>query len=85
MIQFLKDRYYELYDLPHFYLGINDEWKCHLFSILYIIILLILIILIIKIFFEIRKSRKERMKSFRHIEKTLLKPYDNNKNKDNIK
>jgi hypothetical protein len=85
MLEFLIDRYYELYDLPNFYLGIEEPWKCHLFSILFIVILIILTIWVIKTGKEIYLSKIERIKQLRKIQKTLMKPYDNkNKNKKNI-
>lgn len=85
MLEFLKQRYYELYDLPNYYLGIEEEWKCHVFSILFIIILIISSIWVIKTGIEIYKSKKERMKSFRSIQKSLMAHYDKkDKNKNNI-
>jgi len=85
MLEFLKQRYYELYDLPSFHLGIEDPWKCHVFSILFIIILLVVIAWIIKTGIEVSKSKRERMRSLRKIQKTLMEHYDDkNKNENNI-
>jgi len=83
MIEFLKRAYEELYDLPNFYLGIEDGWKSHTFSVLFLILMIAGFTFIIKSMLQVRKSRKERMKMLRRMNKTLLGPYDQKLNEKN--
>jgi hypothetical protein len=79
--EILKRAYEDLYDLPHFYLGIKDETYCHIFSAVFILILILGIALTIKTRIEIYYIRKERRASQRRIEKLLIMSLDNKKTK----
>lgn len=87
MIEFLKKLYEELYDLPNFYLGIEDGWKSHAFCAIFLILMVLSFIFIIKNAIEVHKSRRERMKSLKNIKKMLLRPFDEdlNKKKKNVR
>lgn len=87
MFEFLKKAYEELYDLPNFYLGIEDGWKSHMFAILFFILMAISASWVIKMMLELRKSRKDRKRAFIEIERQILKPYDQklNEKNDNIR
>jgi hypothetical protein len=86
MLEFLRDRYYELYDLPNFYLGIENETYCHIFSILFLIFLAGLILLAIKNAREYYTLRRDRRIIQRKIERSIMGVLEEkDKNKKNLK
>jgi len=84
---FLQKLYWDAYDLPSYYLGIEGETSCHIFTALFLIILALAWIWIIKTKIEIHKMRKERRESKKRIDKLLLgviEEKDKNKKAKNI-
>lgn len=72
MIELLKRMYESAYDLPYYYLKIENETYCHIFTILFLISLAALITLVIKLIIETHKIRKERKKIEANIRKMLF-------------
>jgi len=83
MNEFLKRAYAELYDLPNFYIGIDDGWKSHVFAILFLILMFGAIVWLVKMMIELRRGRKDRKKVLRNIERSMLTPYDQKLNEKN--
>ena len=82
MIEFLKRAYEQVYDLPYYYLGIQGELACHLFSIFFILALFLSMLYLIKEMIGFRKRGKESKKLKRKMEKSLLGAMEeHNKNK----
>ena len=82
MIEFLKRAYEQVYDLPYYYLGIQGETACHLFSIFFILALFLSMGLIIKELIGFRKRGKKSKLLKRKMEKSLLgalEEHDKNK------
>jgi hypothetical protein len=79
--------YYDAYDLPNYYLKIEDPLYCHIFTIVFLILLTAFIIFDIKLIIETHKIRRERKAIDRRIEKLLfgnLGDKDKNKKLKNI-
>ena len=72
MIEFFKKAYEQVYDFPYYYLGIQGETACHIFSIFLILAIFLGGALIIKEAIGFRKRGKERKKLLRKMEKSLL-------------
>jgi len=70
--EFLKRAYEEAYDLPNFYLGIENELYCHVFTIFFLIALFTAVALNIKMVLSMRGSKKERKAWKKKIEKSIL-------------
>jgi len=83
MIEFIKRRYEELYDLPTFYLGIDEGWKAHMFCALFLLLMAIAIWWFIRQAKEWRKNRIEQKKILRNIEKSILENYNQKLNEKN--
>jgi len=83
MIEFLKRAYAELYDLPAYYIGIEEGWRCHVFSILFLIMLASVFVWLVKMSLEFRKNSKQGKRTLKNIEKYLLNPYDKKLNEKN--
>ena len=87
MIEFLKKAYEQVYDLPYYYLGIQGETACHIFSIFFILALFLSMALIIKEMIGFQKRGMEKKKLRRKIERSLLDAlgeHDKNKKVKNI-
>jgi hypothetical protein len=87
ILEFLKRMYEDAYDLPNFYLGIEDELYCHVFTIFFLIALLFSFLLLLKIILGRRETRKEDIKRTKRIEKSILgvlESKDKNKKEKNI-
>jgi len=85
--EFLQKIYWEAYDLPSFYIGIEGNVSCHIFTSLFLILLLIGWIWIIKMRIGIYKMRKEGRSRKKRIDKLLLgvlEEKDKNKKAKNI-
>jgi len=79
--------YESAYDLPNYYLKIEDPTYCHIFTILFIILLVVAWIFVIKLIIsthKIRRERKEIEKRIRKILFTSLGDKDINKKLKNI-
>ena len=83
MIEFLKRAYEELYDLPAYYIGIEEGWRCHVFSILFLIMIAAVIVWFVKMSIGFRKSSKQGKRTLKNIQKSLLDPYDQKLNEKN--
>jgi hypothetical protein len=84
---FLERFYEDIYSLPNFYLGIEDEYTCHVFSISFLIFLLLMSIFIIKTGIGASTLKKERGKIKKRINKMILgvvEEKDKNKKEKNI-
>ena len=85
MLEFLKRLYYEAYDLPAFYIGIDEGWKSHLFTIFFILALFLSFAYIIRLMIGSKKERKARREMKRKMERSLLDVFEeHNKNKKNL-
>jgi len=85
--EFFKKLYWDAYELPSYYLKIEGELECHLFTIGFILFILLMIIWIIKMQKEILVIRKERRAMKKRIDKLLLgvlEERDKNKKAKNI-
>lgn len=81
MKEFFKRAYLEVYDIPSFYMGWENEFLCHLFSVFFIMALFLGCAYLIKIMF-FSKNREDKKKRKRNIEKMLLGVLEEkNKNK----
>lgn len=81
MIEFLKKIYEAVYEIPRFYIGIEEKY-CHIFSILSMIIMIGTLCFLIKIILEVCQMRKKRKGINRNIDKSLVNLLgDKNKNK----
>ena len=73
MWEFLKRAYEEVYDLPNFYLGFEEEWYCHVFSVLFLLAMFLSIAYVFQIMFRGSKKRRiEERKRKRSIERMIL-------------
>lgn len=85
MIEILKKIYESAYELPSFYLGIENETYCHIFTSFFILALLLSLILIIKMAIGTKKERRDRRERKRKMEKNILKVLEErDKNKKNL-
>jgi hypothetical protein len=85
--EFLKRMYEQAYDVPNFYLGIENELYCHVFTIFFILLLFLGCAYIIKLFLSLDGGRKVRRKKKREMYKMILgvlEEKDKNKKKGNI-
>jgi hypothetical protein len=85
--EFFKKIYWDAYDLPSYYLGIEGDIPCHIFTSLFLMLLLIVWIWIMKMKIEIYKMRKENKSRKKRIDKLLLgvlEEKDKNKKKGNV-
>lgn len=76
-----------IYEIPSFYLKIEDELYCHVFSIISITLVFLGLIYLIKTWIIIRKNRKEMKAIKRRTDKLLLEllgEKDKNKKEKNI-
>ena len=64
--------YESAYDLPNYYLKIEDPTYCHIFTILFLICLASLITFVVKLIIETHKIRKERKRIEANIRKLLF-------------
>jgi len=81
MIEFFKNIYNAVYEIPRFYLGIEEKY-CNIFTILSIIIMVGVLCYLIKIMLEVKKMRKKRKSIKRNIDKSFVSLLgDKNKNK----
>lgn len=82
MKEFLKRMYEQAYDVPNFYLGIENEIYCHVFTIFFILLLFLGFAFIIKLYFSLGDGRKEKRKRRREMDKNILRILEEkNKNK----
>jgi len=80
--EFLKRMYEQAYDVPNFYLGIENEIYCHVFTIFFILLLFLGFAFIIKLYFSLGDGRKEKRKRRREMDKNILRILEEkNKNK----
>jgi len=80
--EFLKRMYEQAYDVPNFYLGIENEIYCHVFTIFFILLLFLGFAFIIKLYFSLDDGRKEKRKRRREMDKNILRILEEkNKNK----
>ena len=85
MIDFFKRLYLEAYDLPNFYLGIENELYCHVFTAFFILALFLSFIYIGRLAIGSKKERMEKRELKRKMEKSILEALEEkNKNKENI-
>ena len=84
MKEFLKWLYEDLYDLPHFYLGIENEFYCHVFSIVFLLMIFIGVVYIFKMVFDVKIIRKDKKKLRKSIDRLLISILGD-KNKKNLK
>jgi hypothetical protein len=85
--EFLQKLYWDAYDLPSFYLGIEGETACHIFTALFLILLALGWVWIIKMRIEIYHIRKSNRETKKRIDKLLLgvlEEKDKNKKAKNI-
>lgn len=85
--ELLKRFYEEAYDLPNFYLGIEDKLYCHVFTIFFILALILGAIYSIKLIRSLGESKEERKERKKRIEKLILgvlEEKDKNKKERNI-
>lgn len=74
--------YEQAYDVPNFYLGIENEIYCHVFTIFFILLLFLGFAFIIKLYFSLGDGRKEKRKRRREMDKNILRILEEkNKNK----
>ncbi len=89
MINFLKKIYFDLYEIPDYYLNINDKLFNHVFTFFIIVLAIIIIISNVKEIIEIIKLKKENKLLQRKIDKHLLsligKKYKKEKKKNIFK
>ena len=79
--------YEQAYDVPNFYLGIENELYCHVFTIFFILLLFLGFAYIIKLYFSLGDGRKERKKRRKEMDKMILgilEEKDKNKKAKNI-
>ena len=79
--------YDQAYDVPNFYLGIENELYCHVFTIFFILLLFLAASYIIKMYLSLGGGRKERLKRKREMDKMILgilEEKDKNKKAKNI-
>lgn len=72
MKEFLKRMYEQAYDVPNFYLGIENELYCHIFTIFFILVIFLGGAYIIKLVLSLIESKEERMERKKKIEKMIL-------------
>lgn len=87
MKEFFKRLYEEAYDLPNFYLEIENELYCHVFTSFFILALVLSFALGIRFFILDHKSRKKKKKTLINMEKNVLRVLeekDKNKKERNI-
>jgi len=85
MIEFFKKAYYDAYDLPNFYLGIENELYCHAFTIFFILAIFLSFLYIGRLIIGSKESRRKKRKQRIKMEKMVLGVLeDKNKNKKNI-
>ena len=87
MNEFFKRAYEQVYDLPNFHLGIENELYCHVFSIFMILALALSFILIIREFIRFGKREKINKEIRRQMEKNILSTLeekDKNKKAKNL-
>lgn len=85
--EFLKRAYLDAYDLPNFYLGIENKLYCHIFTIFFIIALFTSFLLLIKSILSLKIYKKEKKEHRKIIEKSILgilEEKDKNKKKGNL-
>lgn len=70
--EFFKKFYDEAYDLPNFYLGIEDELYCHVFTAFFILALFLGLAYVIKLILSLRETKEDKIKRKRKIEKLIL-------------
>lgn len=87
MKEFLKRMYEQAYDVPNFYLGIENELYCHVFTIFFILLLFLGFFYIIKLYFSLdngRKTKRKRKMEMDRIILRILEEKDKNKKVKNI-
>lgn len=87
MKEFFKRLYYEAYDLPNFYLGIENETYCHIFTSFFLLALVLSWALIVRYIILDQKSRKKDRELRKRMEKNILnvlEEKDKNKKQGNI-
>ena len=85
MIDFLKRLYESAYDLPSFYIGIEGELQCHIFTIFFLLALFLSFLLLIRMAVGSRQTRREKRRRKRNMEKNVLKVLEEkDKNKKNL-
>ena len=87
MKEFLKRMYEQAYDVPNFYLGIENELYCHVFTIFFILLLFLAFAYLIKMYSSLGGGRRERLKRKREMDKMILgilEEKDKNKKVKNI-
>ena len=85
--EFFKKSYEEAYDVPNFYLGIDNELYCHIFTIFFILAILLGSIHVIKLIWSLRENKEQRRERKRKMEKLILgilEEKDKNKKERNI-
>jgi hypothetical protein len=83
--EFFKRTYEQLYDLPHFYLEIENELYCHIFTIFFTLALFLGFAYITKLLLGFIKSSKKRKKIRKKMDIMILGVLeDKDKNKKNI-
>jgi len=83
IIEALKHFYYEeLYDIPKYYVKIDSEIGCHIFTIAFIIFIILIIWVLIKNLNDVLKLKEDNRILRRKIEKHLYSVLkDKNTNK----
>jgi hypothetical protein len=85
--EFLKRFYEEAYDVPNFYLEIEDKLYCHVFTIFFILSIFLGVAYVIKMLLSLRETKEDRMKRKKKMEKLILgvlEEKDKNKKERNI-
>lgn len=87
MKEFLNRMYEQAYDVPNFYLGIENEIYCHIFTIFFILLIFLGFAYIIKSYISLGGGRKERRKRKKEMDRmilSILEESNKNKKKGNI-
>ena len=80
MLDFFKRLYEEAYDFPYFYLEIENELYCHIFTIFFILSIFLSFAYLFKIIRNIGMFKKEKKKMKKDMDKMILRVLEN-KNK----
>ncbi len=87
MKEFLKRMYEQAYDIPNFYLEIENELYCHVFTIFFILALFLGAAYITKLLLSLRETKEEKRERKRKMDKMILgvlEEKDKNKKAKNI-
>lgn len=83
--EFFQKLYWDAYDLPSYYLGIEGEITAHIFTVAFLLLLLLAWIYIIKLRIDIYKIRKDSKAIQRRIDKLLIGILEDKNKKEKTK